>query len=466
MNLSLKVRRDYSRPDFPHFLVATDEGPATPEDYVCAHVARLGWRPALRTQNDCWEVLAGTIAGCLVPVAPCENGFYMVRGFAARWPAAEYAAFQQGAAKALRRSGALVGAWRTYARTTLTTRAGRQLLETRGETIEAFMTQLVPCFDGRQVLGIADLVYRGGTANGMPDVAFARGGVAGFIEVKAPEDSLRDHQQAMHEYLSSQLGIGVWLCELHDIGDSDSPEAAVFKRARAEARPQTTSVRPAEDASREPMAQDIPRIGACDSERLIAFTRGVMERQPDLAPYILRVNIPKLTDSEVDPAFLPFLDAVLSEKERDQWLPELNSAYEERLAVNAAPPEPAPAAWPLVQPRDATREATDKASDAFREAWKREGEEPEKAVSEYRRSLATYVAALGGPEAEWLPSHILFMFNRLTLVLERLGRHAEALGELEACTALSLPAQGPRSVLESMTTRERRLRQSLQKGTQ
>ena len=138
--LRLRVQRDYSNPDFPRFLVASSKGPVTPEDYVCQHLVDLGWTPALRTQNDCWEVLACVVAGHLVPVAPREGVYLVVRNLAGVLGADAYASFRQNATTEVQQPGALAAAWSKYREEMRATAGGRRLLDTRAETLDEFVT--------------------------------------------------------------------------------------------------------------------------------------------------------------------------------------------------------------------------------------------------------------------------------------------------------------------------------------
>ena len=111
------------------------------------------------------------------------------------------------------------------------------------------------------------------------------------------------------------------------------------------------------------------------------------------------------------------------------------------------------------------RRRTDKASATVLDARGLEKTDPDKAVAMYREGLAVYVAVykeeLRGPEKSWQPSHIHYVFNRLTMLLVKLGRGAEALKELEDHDALGLPPEGPKADLDAMEKRRERLAKKL-----
>ena len=107
------------------------------------------------------------------------------------------------------------------------------------------------------------------------------------------------------------------------------------------------------------------------------------------------------------------------------------------------------------------RRRTDKASATVSDAHGLEKTDPHKAVAMYREGLAVNVAVyeeeLRGPKKSRQPSHIHYAYNRLTMLLEKLGRGAEALKELEDHDALDLPPEGPRADLDAMEKRRERL---------
>ena len=405
----------------------------------------------MRTQNDCWEVLAAVVAGHLVPAAPRENGYVVVRNLARALSVVGYASFRLEAGTALQQPGALTAAWSEYREGMPATAAGRRLLETRAKSLDEFITTLIPRLQVPQVLGILDLVYRERSFSGMPDVTCLHDGRGLFIEVKAPGDSIRPQQVQVRDYLRESLHLDVWIYELEEQKPGDRAAVEEFQRSRKESREALAAAR-SRIEDRLGLARGsldstlIPGLAECSATELMGFVRDCIAANMRFIRHILQANIGILTDTEPNPEFAAFVDGVLSDREREMWFERIVNAYEARVELNASD-------------GDGRRERRrlDEASERFREMRGAETAAPERAVQVYRESIATFVAALHGRSGEWLPSHILYMVNRLTMVLERLGLSEQALAELEACEALNLPLQGPKDVVAGLQKRKARL---------
>jgi len=114
--------------------------------------------------------------------------------------------------------------------------------------------------------------------------------------------------------------------------------------------------------------------------------------------------------------------------------------------------------------RYANRQEDDRihqAGETVTAAWRLEKTDPGRAVTMYRESLAVYKEGMRGPAGSWLPSHIHFTYNRLTMLLEKLGRWDEALKELGDHDGLKLPREGPQAALGAMEKRRERLARKL-----
>jgi hypothetical protein len=138
--------------------------------------------------------------------------------------------------------------------------------------------------------------------------------------------------------------------------------------------------------------------------------------------------------------------------------------YIRSLGGVATPQQMAKYEAALEAKRYAQRKDEDKisgASDAVLAAWRLEKTDPDRAVTMYRESLTVFKAGMGTPAREWLPSHVHFTYNRLTMLLVKLGRANEALKELEDHDALRLPPEGSKADLDAMEKRKERLAKKL-----
>lgn len=107
---------------------------------------------------------------------------------------------------------------------------------------------------------------------------------------------------------------------------------------------------------------------------------------------------------------------------------------------------------PALKRNDLARQASDKALGAS----KLEKESPEEAISLYRESIAIH-RELADSADPWNWRDFPYLYNRLTLLLEKLGRRDEALREIEAYENLSCEDAGSKSDREAIVKRKMRL---------
>ena len=112
---------------------------------------------------------------------------------------------------------------------------------------------------------------------------------------------------------------------------------------------------------------------------------------------------------------------------------------------------------PLREKRERQRVAAAKAL----EAYKIEKENPKEAIALYQECIRIHreLAEISGDQWSWqdLPS----LYNRLTLVLERLGQHKEALDNISVFDTLPCHDQGVKSDRDAIEKRKTRLTQKL-----
>lgn len=105
------------------------------------------------------------------------------------------------------------------------------------------------------------------------------------------------------------------------------------------------------------------------------------------------------------------------------------------------------------------------ASEKISVARRFEGERPEEAIALYREGVAIKEELAKESPEQWSWRDFPYIYNRLTLVLERLGRYREALEEIERYKTLPCQGEGgwqyKKAEVEAIRKREIRLKKKL-----
>ncbi len=104
------------------------------------------------------------------------------------------------------------------------------------------------------------------------------------------------------------------------------------------------------------------------------------------------------------------------------------------------------------------REAAEKqASDKALEAANLEKDDPERAAALYRESITIHRKLAGNSRDRFLWRDFPYLYNRLTLVLERIKRYDEALKEIEIFEKIRDQCDSGKSDKEAIQKRKNRL---------
>ena len=88
-----------------------------------------------------------------------------------------------------------------------------------------------------------------------------------------------------------------------------------------------------------------------------------------------------------------------------------------------------------------------------------EKSDPQGAVAFYRQAIVEYLESCAAPlERQDVVGHLVFIFDRLSLVLKRSGERDEALEEIDSAASLGLLDRGTKSQREALTKRRSALR--------
>jgi tetratricopeptide (TPR) repeat protein len=113
---------------------------------------------------------------------------------------------------------------------------------------------------------------------------------------------------------------------------------------------------------------------------------------------------------------------------------------------------------PLRQKNERQRLASTKASAAY----EAEKDNPEEAVTLYQESIMIERELAETSPDQWSWRNFPSLYNRLTLVLERLGRYEEALRDIASFELLPCQSQGTKSDRDAIEKRKTRLTTKLQ----
>lgn len=131
--------------------------------------------------------------------------------------------------------------------------------------------------------------------------------------------------------------------------------------------------------------------------------------------------------------------------------------------VDSAPPDAA-CQEQVRSPEDETAVRLRVAADHASRAQGCEKTDPPMAVALYRQAIVEYLDSSDDPlEMPGVGGHLVFVFDRLSVLLKRLGDHDEALEEIDCAAALGLLDRsdcGAKSRREALTKRGIALRRS------
>jgi hypothetical protein len=412
----IAVARD-PRSTATRFFVASADGPIRPQDYVCAHLLRHGATCCYWTLNDCWDVLARRIAkacagtsGPLMRAVTLGDGY---RNLHRMLGSDEYAAFLQEALKQAQRPTPV---W--TAREASRRGPDRDLPTAKAEALRGFFTELLPHFTAAQVVAIVGLVYTGATGpslQGMPDLTAVEGGEVVFVDVKPPGTRVSDIEQRVHDFLLGQ-GLRVRTCFLTERGAypwEKRPEAEADTADGGDGS--ETSTRGAPDPAVAPGA-------AIDTGSAVTVTTATLRRcvvcglsLSDTATYCPVCGTPARSPADTPKTCVmcgrPFLS-----------LEAVSACGSCRYGSE-----------------NARRRRITEAEEPIHEAWSRRVSDPDRAVALYRQSIHRFLDldedTLDSAQAR---KALLFVFDRLSDLLQSNGRHEEALEAVEWATSLGL----------------------------
>ncbi len=89
--------------------------------------------------------------------------------------------------------------------------------------------------------------------------------------------------------------------------------------------------------------------------------------------------------------------------------------------------------------------------------------EPEKAILLYRESIEIRIKIAEKSKDKWNWRDLDYLYNKLTMLLEKQGNYEEALNEINKCKKLKHKELWIKSITESINKRELRLKKKLQK---
>jgi len=126
-----------------------------------------------------------------------------------------------------------------------------------------------------------------------------------------------------------------------------------------------------------------------------------------------------------------------------------------RAEIDAAPDNPKAAARAL-------RAREDAAGEKIRAASACEKDDPRKAVELYREAIREYrdIAPSGD---QWMWRHFPNCFNRMSMILERLGEHEKALAAIEEFRSLPWDTHATKAESDAIEKRLARMRERLRR---
>jgi hypothetical protein len=333
----IEVSRDYSRPEYPRFLVAADDGPQTPESFVAHYAESHDFDHCVRTQNDCWEVLAEVIAGPLMGLVDQKDGAWHCRNIARDYDDVRASELTSAIADALVSGTAIQTAWARYQHSLEGWKWRSGTLSERMGALSPFFAEIAPRFQPSALAGIVGLFYQQGSLAGMPDLTYIREGSPGFIEVKAPGDVLHDHQRDLHQFLARELDLPVALFVLVESAPADPAASEAFHEVRRAAQKNKRDAlrrmrRRLGPGQGQPRHIDIPTLKPCSSDDLIAFVQDAQIAGMRFIRHILQYNIPCLTDTERSEEFEDFVAEVLGGTLSEHWVGVLLAEYREGVS--------------------------------------------------------------------------------------------------------------------------------------
>jgi len=399
------------------FFVASADGPLRPADYVCAYLLRRGAPCCYWTPSDCWDVLARRIAwACASTPGPLMRAVTLGDGYRDLHRVLGddgYAAFLQEALKQARQPTPV---W--TARQASRRGPDRDLPTARADALRGFFTELLPHFTPEQVVSIVGLVYSSATGpsiRGMPDLTAIEDGHVVFVDVKPPGARVSDMERRVHNFLSG-LGLRVRTCILTERGAYPW-----------EIRPEDETD-PARDASdREtstPVATDpaVAAGAAIDTGSAVTVTPAALRRcvvcglsLSDSATFCPVCGTPARSPADT-PRTCDICGRPILSLEAVSTCGRCRHGHE-----------------------NARRRGIAEAEEPIHEAWSCRVSDPDRAVALYRESIHRFLdldeAVLDSAQAR---RALLFVFVRLSDVLQSNGGHEEALEAAEWATSLGL----------------------------
>jgi hypothetical protein len=401
------------------FFVASADGRLGPADYVRSYLLRHGATCCYWTRSDCWDVLARRIAlacastpGPLMRAVTLGNGYRDLRRTLGD---DGYAAFLQ---EALKQAQKPTPVW--TAREASRRGLGRDLPTARADALRGFFTELLPYFTPTQIVSIVDLVYSGSTGpslRGMPDLTAVEDGRVVFVDVKPPGARVSHVERRVHDLLSG-LGLRVRTCILTERGAypwEKRPETETDPSPDAGGRETSTRVAVA-------TAPAVAAGAMIDTGPTATVTTAALRRcvvcglsLSDSATFCSVCGTPARS-----PADTPRICVICGQ-------PFLSLE-----AVSAC-------GRCRHGPEKARARGIAKAEEPIHEAWSCRVSDPDRAVALYRESIHRFLDL----DEDMLDSTqarrgLLFVFDRLSDLLQSSGRHEEALEAAEWATSLGL----------------------------
>ena len=414
----IAVARD-PRSTVTRFFVASADGPIRPQDYVCAYLLRHGATCCYWTLNDCWDVLARRIAkacagtsGSLLRAVTLGDGY---RNLHRLLGDDEYSAFLEEALKQAERPTPV---W--TAREASRRGPDRDLQTAKADALRGFFTELLPHFTPTQIVAIVGLVYTGATGpslQGMPDLTAVEDDDIVFVDVKPPGMRVSDIEQRVHDFLSG-LGLPVRTCFLTERGTYPWEE-----RPEAESEP-AHGGGGHETAPRVAVVTDpvAAAAAAADTGSAVTVTAATLRRclvcglsLTESATFCPVCGTPARSPADAPKACVvcgrPFLS-----------LEAVSACGRCRYGSE-----------------NARRRRITEAEKPVHEAWRCRVSDPDRAAELYRQSIHRFLDL----DEETLDSararrSLLFVFDRLSDLLQGNGRQEEALEVVEWATSLGL----------------------------
>jgi len=404
----IAVARDPSS-TMTRFFVASADGPLRPQDYVSAYLLRHGATCCHWTRNDCWDVLARRIArACANTPGPLWRAVALgddYRHLRDRLGDDGYAAFLREALKHAREPGAI---W--TARGASRKGPDPDLPAARADALRGFFAELLPHFTPTQVVSIVGLVYTAATGpslRGMPDLTAIEDGHAVFVDVRLPGERLSDIERRVHDFLSG-LGLRVRTCFLTE--------------------------RSAYPWEKRPEAESDPARGAGDREGAAdaGSTTGTRSVITVATPPLPRCVVCGLSLS-ASATFCPVCGTPpRSQAEAPKTCAICGEPFLSLEAVSAC-------GRCRYGSENARRRRIKLAEEPIHEAWSLRVRDPDRAVALYRQSIQRFLdldeGTLDSPQAR---RSLLYVFDRMSDLLQSSGRHEEALETVEWATSLGL----------------------------